>query len=85
MFAYLKNIAAREGVFKNASGLILYPTVGEDLRFGFEIQGHTIFIRTVNLAGDWRSIEGQLISLMLQIGQGTWPLEKKYESSTKTG
>jgi len=70
LFAYLQNIAGKGEEYRNASGVLLYPTVTEELDAGFQIHGHWIFLRTVNLGADWRLIEKQLLTLMLDIGNG---------------
>jgi 5-methylcytosine-specific restriction enzyme subunit McrC len=62
LFAYLRNIAARGPEFKNAAGLLLYPAVRESVQLDYEIQGHRISVRTVDLAQDWREIHDELLA-----------------------
>lgn len=45
-------------------GILLYPTAGYDLDLKYEIQGHKISIRTVNLAKDWQNIHESLMNII---------------------
>lgn len=67
MFAYLKNIAGKGPWYRHAAGILLYPTVTENLHAGFEIENHWIFLRTVNLNVEWRKIEQQLLDMIFDI------------------
>jgi len=73
LFAYLKNLEAndhnkknvtRGGDDKNAEGILLYPTVNEDLDLRYEIHGHLIRVATINLNQDWQEIHDDLLSLL---------------------
>ena len=68
LFAYLKNIEKRGGEFINCEGILLYPTVDQDLDLKYEIQGHKISVRTIDLSKDWRKIHNDL---MLIVGEET--------------
>lgn len=64
LFAYVKNLEHREGAYRNCEGMLLYPTVNQELNLSYMIQGHRISIRTVDLAQDWRSISHRLLSIV---------------------
>lgn len=62
LFAYLRNVAARGSDFENAAGLLLYPAARESVHLDYEIQGHRISVRTVDLSQDWREIHAELLA-----------------------
>jgi 5-methylcytosine-specific restriction enzyme subunit McrC len=64
LFSYLKNMEARGGQDAEAEGMILYPTVDQDISLEYEIQGHRIRVRTLNLAQEWPEIRGDLLGLV---------------------
>lgn len=68
LFAYLKNIEKRGSEFIDCKGILLYPTVDKDLDLQYEIQGHKISVRTIDLSKDWQKIHN---NLMLIIGKET--------------
>ena len=43
---------------------MLYPTVEKDLEFEYEIQGHKIEVRTLDLRKDWKKISDDLLKLV---------------------
>ena len=67
MFCYLLNVSAADAG-KRVTGVLLYPTVEEELDLPYELHGHTLHVKTVNLASDWRAIESRL----LQIARECW-------------
>jgi len=64
LFAYLKNIEKRGQSYQNCRGVLLYPTVEKDLEFEYEIQGHKIEVRTLDLRKDWKKISDDLLKLV---------------------
>jgi 5-methylcytosine-specific restriction enzyme subunit McrC len=62
LYSYLRNLEADSDNYlnENASGLLLYPTVGDDYDERYLIGGHQIRIATVNLAKDWKYIDERL-------------------------
>ncbi|WP_111641859.1 5-methylcytosine-specific restriction endonuclease system specificity protein McrC [Marinimicrobium alkaliphilum] len=60
LFAYLKNMEARGGPDAHSEGMLLYPTIEQELRLNYRIQGHNVRICTVNLAENWKDIKEEL-------------------------
>ena len=63
LFAYLKNIEAREPRYKDCEGMLLYPTTAKEVNLDYVIQGHPVKIRTVNLNQTWQSIHQRLMDI----------------------
>jgi 5-methylcytosine-specific restriction enzyme subunit McrC len=63
LMAYLKNLED-DGINKYCEGILLYPTVGEDLDLRHEIWAHRVSVHTVNLNQDWRLIHNRLLRLI---------------------
>lgn len=63
LFAYLRNKELDDG-WTNCEGILLYPAVGTPLELVYEIQGHPVRIRTINLNQDWRSIHENMLELI---------------------
>ena len=64
IFAYLKNIEAKDDVSKQCSGLLLYPTVDAELNLNYMMSGHKLMIRTINLNQPWRQIYKRMIEIL---------------------
>ena len=64
LFAYLKNAEAMDAVYKEAEGMLLYPTVQQALDESFTVQGHRMRICTINLAQPWQGIHDDLLGLI---------------------
>lgn len=64
MFSYLKNTEHAEGWDVPVEGILLYPTVDQDVDFEYEIQGHRIRIVSLNLNQPWQNIKDELLSLI---------------------
>jgi len=60
LFAYLKNKEVDPG-WEQCDGVLLYPTVGMPLHLTYEISGHRVQVKTVNLDQDWRGIEEDML------------------------
>ena len=64
MYAYLRSQeSGGDPSSLNASGLLLHPSVGEDVDESAVIQGHRIRFATVDLASDSTAIRARLIAL----------------------
>ena len=55
---------ARGGPDTKAEGILVYPAVERALNLRYQIQGHGLSIRTLDLAAPWPEIHGELISLL---------------------
>jgi 5-methylcytosine-specific restriction enzyme subunit McrC len=64
LFAYVKNLECRAGADQHAEGILVYPTVQEEVDFRTVIQGHRIRAQTVDLAEPWMQIRERLLSLL---------------------
>lgn len=60
LLAYVNN-STFEG---NVSGMLLYPTIEEELNEKFSISGKTMKISTLNLNSEWKDIEMRLLSFI---------------------
>ena len=63
IFSYLSNLEARDGPDADADGMLLYPVVEKSVRLKYDLEGHNVQIRTLNLAADWQDIRQELLSL----------------------
>jgi 5-methylcytosine-specific restriction enzyme subunit McrC len=64
LHAYVTNIESRGGDYLNCEGMLLYPTVEEDIHVSFDMRGHRITIASINLNQDWQGIHKDLINLV---------------------
>jgi len=64
IFTYLKNLAPKLTSDIQLSGMLLYPTVSDELDLEFEVQGHPIRVCTINLDQPWQKIHSDLLSLV---------------------
>jgi 5-methylcytosine-specific restriction enzyme subunit McrC len=63
IYAYLRSQEHLSDAFRNATGILLYPTVNHAVRERVEIQGHVIRWETVDLAQPWQAIESRLLEI----------------------
>ena len=69
MYAYLRTQESTlDAPSLNASGLLLHPSVGEEIDESLSIQGHRIRFATVDLAASALSLRGRLLALVLADG-----------------
>ncbi|HOZ98260.1 MAG TPA: 5-methylcytosine-specific restriction endonuclease system specificity protein McrC [Niabella sp.] len=64
LFSYLLNQHSDNIKTRNATGILLYPTVDKEYDLNFFYQGHKIQIRTINLNTNWRDISSRLKSII---------------------
>ena len=65
MYAYLRSQEdAGDPLWRTATGVLLYPSLGEDYDEAATIQGHRIRFATVNLATDAQTIRKQLLRIV---------------------
>lgn len=64
MYAYLRTQEHRGELYRDADGLLLYPTTNGDLHETMKVQGHHIRFATVDLAQSWQAIEARLMELV---------------------
>lgn len=68
IFSYLINQQRRDEKTYKTAGILLYPTIVQEYDLHFQFQRHHIFIKTVNLNNDWRTIEKRLKQIISNIG-----------------
>ena len=64
IFAYLKNIEAKDDISKRCTGLLLYPTVDKEINLNYIMSGHKLMIRTINLDQPWQKIHGSMLEIL---------------------
>lgn len=65
MYAYLRSQESPEDpLSRNSTGVLLYPSLGEDYDQAGTIQGHRIRFATVDLAADTQTIRSQLLRIV---------------------
>ncbi len=64
LFAYLINNESKGGVNLESEGILLYPTVNEEVDLEYFIQGHRISIKTLNLNQEWQEIHNRLLEII---------------------
>ncbi|MCK4821490.1 hypothetical protein KA005_37335, partial [bacterium] len=61
---YLSSLEIKDYPDNMAEGLLLYPVNGYQVDLAWNIRGHTIRVRTLNLGLDWRSIHKSLLDII---------------------
>jgi len=64
MFAYLKNVEAKDILSLTAKGILLYPTAAPSRRYDFQMEGHELSICCINLMQDWKGIKRDLLAFL---------------------
>jgi len=64
IYSYLKNYEAENEDNINCRGMLLYPTTSEELSLSYNVDGHQISIKTINLNQYWTDIRNSLINLI---------------------
>jgi len=67
LFSYLQNLEAKGGINRFCAGTLIYPTVDQEIRLNYQIRGHKVMIRTLNLNQHWQGIHQELMSLLEEI------------------
>jgi len=63
LFAYVRNAEALGEKWQTCDGVLLYPAVGDQFRFEYEIAGHRMRICSVDLAAEWKVIQAELLKI----------------------
>jgi 5-methylcytosine-specific restriction enzyme subunit McrC len=63
IYAYLRTEEHRNETYRQAEGMLLYPTTTHQVDGEMLVQGHRIRVVTVNLAEPWEQIEEHLLGL----------------------
>jgi len=63
LFAYLKNQSV--GIENNlVEGILLYPVVNQELDLAYQLSGHKVSIKTINLNQPWPHIKADLLQII---------------------
>ena len=63
LFAYLKNQPVQQQV-SPVEGILLYPVVQQELDLTYQLHGHRVNIKTINLNQPWPTIKTDLLQLI---------------------
>lgn len=64
LFSYLLNQEKGDAKTRNATGILLYPTIEKDYDLHYRYANHDIQIRTLNLNTGWKNIEQRLLEII---------------------
>lgn len=66
LYSYLRNIEVKKDHSLNPTceGILLYPTVGVTLNESYNMGGHIVSIKTIDLSKEWRSIHQDLLTII---------------------
>jgi 5-methylcytosine-specific restriction enzyme subunit McrC len=64
LYAYLKNLESRKGINEKCEGLLLYAAVDEEADLCFNLSGHLVRVKTLNLNQDWRKIHSSMLGII---------------------
>ena len=65
IYSYLKNYEALSEKNVDCRGMLLYPTTSEELSLNYEIDGHEVSIKTINLNQHWEEIDKSLKQIVI--------------------
>lgn len=65
MYAYLRTQEHRSELHRQASGILLYPAVREELQEIIPLPNHSIRIECVDLAARWQDVEQRLMDVVM--------------------
>ena len=64
LFAYLKNVENKDVLSSNCQGVLLYPTIDNDIKLDYKHGNHKVSVRTIDLNQDWKKIHNQLLEIV---------------------
>jgi len=64
LHAYLTNVGGEKERQSKCEGILLYPTVVNELDLRYDIKGHKVSIRTINLNQGWKDIHKSLLKMV---------------------
>jgi 5-methylcytosine-specific restriction enzyme subunit McrC len=64
LFTYIQQNENRSEINRNCIGILLYPTVSEEVGFSFETKGHQMSVKTINLNQHWSKISKDLLKII---------------------
>ena len=60
IFSYTSN----SQFYGEISGMLLYASTGEDLNFKYQFMDKAIYVKTIDLAQNWRDIDQDLMEIV---------------------
>ena len=66
LFAYLKNVEKKDEISQSCEGILLYPTVDQEVKLDYKIGNHPLKIRTINLNQHWKKIDKDLRDIIYE-------------------
>ncbi|MCS3643830.1 5-methylcytosine restriction system specificity protein McrC [Salinibacter ruber] len=63
LYAYLKNAESKGQKYREAEGILLYPTTGVHLNDEFQLERHRVRLCSIDLSQEWREIHEDLLAL----------------------
>lgn len=67
IYAYVRATEELSEHHRTSSGILLYPTINQNLSESVTVQGHRLFWRSVDLSQHWQAIESDLIRIVADI------------------
>ena len=64
IFSYLSNADCSAATSGRYEGILLYPTVEEDIALHYELGGYPISVRTINLNQEWSLVHRDLLAII---------------------
>ena len=61
---YLSNLAGTDEKGVGFEGVLLYPTVNEEIHLAYELQGNKVTVSTIDLNQEWQQIHQNLLNLL---------------------
>lgn len=67
LYTYLRTQEHRGQAYRDAGGLLLYPTTEREVDEAMRVQGHTIRVATVDLSAPWTDVEARLMAVLARV------------------
>jgi len=61
---YLRNIEAKDRINQKCEGILIYPTVNKEVDLKYNLAGHLIKVKTINLNQPWKEIHQNLLGFL---------------------
>jgi 5-methylcytosine-specific restriction enzyme subunit McrC len=67
LFAYLEHAALRAPHLP-CDGALIYPAVGDPVALRYNVRGHEVVVRSVDLTRPWQEIRDELLGIPFEFG-----------------
>lgn len=68
LFAYMEHAGARAPQLP-CDGALIYPAVGEPVALRYQLRGHEVLVKSIDLNRDWPDIHAELLAIPLSFGE----------------